>query len=68
MAATIVPTNNLTSQTLGTLTLAGAEISAYHAGTRRVFTTSDIGLQIVDLSDPSNPSCSPPSTSPSATT
>ncbi len=51
----ITPTNSLTYQTLATIQLAGAEISAYDAGSQRVFTTSNGGLQIVDLSDPSNP-------------
>ena len=47
-----VPTNSLTYQVLGSLQLAGAEISAYDAGSQRVFTTSNVGLQIVDLSEP----------------
>jgi DNA-binding beta-propeller fold protein YncE len=51
----ITPTNTLTYQTLGTIALAGAEISAYDAATQRVFTTSNGGLQIVDLSNPANP-------------
>ena len=51
----IAPTNSLTYQTLATIQLAGAEISAYDAASQRVFTSSSGGLQIVDLSDPSNP-------------
>jgi DNA-binding beta-propeller fold protein YncE len=51
----ITPTNTLTSQVLGSIQLAGAEISAYDAASQRVFTTSDVGLQIIDLSDPSDP-------------
>lgn len=51
----ITPTNALTSQVLGSIALAGAEISAYDAGSQRIFTTSNGGLQIIDLSDPANP-------------
>lgn len=51
----ITPTNTLTSQVLGSIALAGAEISAYDAATQRVFTSSNAGLRIVDLSDPANP-------------
>lgn len=51
----ITPTNTLTSQVLGSIALAGAEISAYDAASQRVFTTSNSGLRIVDLSDPANP-------------
>ncbi|WP_309602326.1 choice-of-anchor I family protein [Sphingomonas sp.] len=49
------PTNSLTYQTLGSITLAGAEISAYDSASQRVFTTSNGGLQIIDLSNPSAP-------------
>lgn len=52
---TIAPTNALTSQVIGSIALAGAEISAYDSASSRVFTTSNSGLQIIDLSDPSNP-------------
>lgn len=51
----IEPTNTLTFRTLGTIELAGAEISAYDAGSQRVYTTSDAGLQVIDLADPANP-------------
>lgn len=51
----ITPTNTLTYQTLGSIHLAGAEISAYDPSTQRVFTTSTGGLQVIDLSDPANP-------------
>ena len=51
----ITPTNTITYQTLGTIELAGGEISAYDANTQRVFTTCNGGLQIIDLSDPANP-------------
>ena len=36
--------------------LLGAEISAYDAASKRLFVTSGSGLQIVNLSDPMNPS------------
>ncbi|MGB3760981.1 MAG: bifunctional metallophosphatase/5'-nucleotidase, partial [Rivularia sp. (in: cyanobacteria)] len=52
----------------GTVELEGAEISAYDAGTKRIFVTGEAGeenansieegspiLQVVDVSDPSNP-------------
>ena len=51
----ITPTNSLTYQTLATIQLAGAEISAYDAASQRVFTTTAGGLQIIDLSNPANP-------------
>ncbi|MDV6031775.1 MAG: DNRLRE domain-containing protein [Phycisphaera sp. RhM] len=35
--------------------LSGAEISAFDAGSDRLFVTSDAGLQVVDLADPANP-------------
>jgi len=51
----ITATNAFTSQVIGTIDLAGAEISAYDPASQRVFTTSGGGLQIIDLSDPTNP-------------
>lgn len=48
-------TDGLTYQILGSIQLAGAEISAYDADSERVFSTSGSGLQIIDLSDPANP-------------
>lgn len=47
--------DGLTYQVLSSIQLAGAEISAYDAGSERVFSTSAVGLQIIDLSDPANP-------------
>ncbi|MCB1092349.1 MAG: choice-of-anchor I family protein, partial [Verrucomicrobiae bacterium] len=42
---------------LGTLGgLAGAEISAFDPASERLFVTSGAGLQVIDLSDPANPS------------
>ncbi|MGD9880243.1 MAG: choice-of-anchor I family protein [Reyranella sp.] len=40
---------------VGSLGLAGAEISAFDPGSDRLFTTSNAGLQVVDLANPSNP-------------
>jgi 2',3'-cyclic-nucleotide 2'-phosphodiesterase (5'-nucleotidase family) len=40
---------------VGSLTLAGAEISAFDPGSDRLFVTSGAGLQVVDLSNPSLP-------------
>jgi len=51
----VTATNAFTSQVLGSIELAGAEISAYDPASQRVFTTSGGGLQIIDLSDPTNP-------------
>ncbi len=56
MSLSTTPTDALTFQALGTLGLAGAEISAFDAATARLFVTSSVGLQVVDLSDPSAPS------------
>src|SRR5262245_24157905 len=50
------PTNDLTFTSIGSLTLSGAEISAYDAASERLFVTSNGGLQIVDLSNPAAPS------------
>lgn len=55
MPLTTTPSNVLTYEVVGTIDLAGAEISAYDAATRRLFTTSNSGLQVIDISDPSNP-------------
>jgi Ca2+-binding RTX toxin-like protein len=40
---------------IGVVTLAGAEITAYDAASKRFFVTSGSGLQIVDGSDPTAP-------------
>lgn len=59
MAASITPTGNLTLTAISTLNeaggLVGAEISAFDSASARLFTTSSSGLQVVDLSDPANP-------------
>lgn len=56
MALTIDPTNALEVQVLGTISLAGAEITGYDPVSQRLFVTSSVGLQIIDFSDPSAPS------------
>jgi hypothetical protein len=55
MSLSTTPTNALDIAVIGTLGLAGAEISAFDPGSRQLFVTSDGGLQVVDLSDPSAP-------------
>ncbi len=45
----------LDMKAISSLTLAGSEISAFDPTSKRIFVTSDSGLQIVDLSDPANP-------------
>ena len=49
------PTGALDIDVKGTLTLAGAEISAFDPGSDRLFVTSNSGLQVVDLSNPAAP-------------
>ncbi|MDX2259382.1 MAG: choice-of-anchor I family protein [Hyphomicrobiaceae bacterium] len=59
MALTTTPTNNLTLNRIATIGntagVVGAEISAFDPNTDRLFVTSNSGLQIVDLSDPTAP-------------
>jgi len=52
MALETTPTNAIKIEALDSITLAGAEISAYDAATKRIFVTSSSGLQIVDATDP----------------
>jgi 2',3'-cyclic-nucleotide 2'-phosphodiesterase (5'-nucleotidase family) len=49
------PTGALAFNVAGSLTLAGAEISAFDAGSDRLFTTSNAGLQVVNLANPEAP-------------
>ncbi len=49
----ITPTEALEADHLATLTLAGAEIATFADG--KIYVTSSSGLQIVDISDASNP-------------
>lgn len=59
MATSIAPTGNLSLNAIGTLSeaggLVGAEISAFDSASGRLFTTSNGGLQIIDLSNPATP-------------
>jgi len=49
------PTGALAFQVAGSLSLAGAEISAFDSASDRMFTTSSAGLQVVNLANPSAP-------------
>ncbi|NQW50988.1 MAG: 5'-nucleotidase C-terminal domain-containing protein, partial [Rhodospirillales bacterium] len=53
--ASITPTGALVFDVAGSLTLAGAEISAFDAASDRLFTTSNVGLQVVNLANPEAP-------------
>jgi len=55
MPLSLAPSNSLTYEVVGTIDLPGAEISAFDAATQRLFATSNFGLQVIDLSDASNP-------------
>jgi len=55
MSLSTTPTNALTFATAGSISLAGAEISAYDKDSQRLFVTSGAGLQVVDLSNPAQP-------------
>ncbi|MFM9941140.1 MAG: ExeM/NucH family extracellular endonuclease [Hyphomicrobiaceae bacterium] len=48
-------TNAITLTPISTITLAGAEISAYDSGSKRFFVTSSTGLSIVDATNPAAP-------------
>ncbi|WP_296342797.1 choice-of-anchor I family protein [Reyranella sp.] len=50
------PTGAIDIAVKGSLTLAGAEISAFDAASGRLFTTSNAGLQVVNLANPAAPS------------
>lgn len=49
------PTNALSMRAVATIELAGAEISAYDPVSKKLFVTSNAGLQVIDLSTPSAP-------------
>ncbi|NGM21574.1 bifunctional metallophosphatase/5'-nucleotidase [Roseomonas stagni] len=51
----ITPTNALAFELKGSLSLGGAEISAFDPGSDRLYVTSNAGLQVVDLSNPAAP-------------
>jgi 2',3'-cyclic-nucleotide 2'-phosphodiesterase (5'-nucleotidase family) len=55
MPLSATPTGALNLTPIGSITLAGAEISAYDAASKRFFVTSNVGLQIVDASNPAAP-------------
>jgi len=55
MPLSTTPTNDLTFNLQSSLTLAGAEISAFDALSKRLFVTSNAGLQVVDLVNPAAP-------------
>ncbi|MEZ6131872.1 MAG: choice-of-anchor I family protein [Planctomycetaceae bacterium] len=50
-----VATQEIPLTHISTLTLSGAEISAFDPGSDRLFVTSGGGLEVVDFSDPHNP-------------
>lgn len=56
MTMSITASHDLAFASLGSLTLSGAEISAYDAASKQLFVTSNAGLQIVSLSNPAAPS------------
>ena len=49
------PTGAIAFNVAGSLALAGAEISAFDAASERLFTTSNVGLQVVSLVNPEAP-------------
>lgn len=56
MALDTTPTNELSLTKLGTVgSLGGAEISAFDPISKRLFTTSSVGLQVINLSNPAAP-------------
>jgi len=55
MSLTTNPSGALNIASIGNLGLAGAEISAFDAGSDKLFVTSSAGLQVVDLSNPAAP-------------
>ena len=55
MALSTTPSQTLDVQYLSTLSLAGAEISAFDPVSDRMMVTSSSGLQIVSIVNPSNP-------------
>jgi DNA-binding beta-propeller fold protein YncE len=55
MTLTTAQTNAITASVLSSLKLTGSEISAYDAASKRIFVTSNSGLQIIDFANPSAP-------------
>jgi hypothetical protein len=57
MSLSITPTGALNITSIGALAgLSGAEASGFDPGTDRLFTTSSIDLNVIDLSNPAAPS------------
>ncbi len=56
MTMSTTASHDLAFSSIGSLTLSGAEISAYDAASKQLFVTSNTGLQIVNLSNPAAPS------------
>ncbi len=56
MALTTTPTQTLGFFPMSSIKLAGAEISGYDAASKRMFVTSNTGLQVVDFANPAKPS------------
>ncbi len=56
MSLSTTPSNDLTFNLQATLSLTGAEISAFDPSSDRLFVTCNAGLQVVDLSNPAAPS------------
>ncbi len=52
---TVVPQGELRMRKISSMSLFGSEISAYDAASKRMFITSNFGLQIVDASNPASP-------------
>lgn len=50
-----LPDETLNLTLVGSIDLAGAEISTYDAGSKQLFVTSSTGLQIIDLTNPASP-------------
>ncbi len=48
-------TNDYTSTAKGSINLAGAEIPAFDPLSKRAFASSNVGIQVVDLTDPASP-------------
>jgi 2',3'-cyclic-nucleotide 2'-phosphodiesterase (5'-nucleotidase family) len=55
VALTYPPTNAITSTVKGHIGLAGAEIPAFDPASKRAFTSSGTGIQVVDLTSPATP-------------
>jgi len=54
MSISLTPNNAITTSVVGSIALAGAEISAFDPTTDRFFVTSSSGVIIVDARDPAN--------------